>query len=64
MLDPNHGGVRINILTDTSFNVLSNFTPNKVVTLDDRDPPWMTESIKSKIQQHDSIYKNCHQKNF
>ena len=35
-----------------------NFVPNKIVTFDDRDPPWMTEYIKTKIQQRDSIYKN------
>ena len=41
---------------------LSNFTPNKVVTFDDRDQPWMTEFIKIKTQQHNSIYKNYHKK--
>ena len=40
----------------------SNFPPNKVVFFDDRDPPWMTEFIKLKIQQRNSIYKNYHQK--
>ena len=30
----------------------------KDVTFDDRDPPWMTEYIKTKIQQRDNIYKN------
>ena len=40
----------------------SNFTPKKVVTFDDRDPPWVTEFIKLKIQQRNSIYKNHHEK--
>ena len=40
----------------------SNFTPNKVVTFNDKDPPWMTEFIKLKIQQRNSIYKNRHEK--
>ena len=53
---------QVKILTDTLFNVFSNYTPNKVVTFDDRDPPWMTEFIKFKIQQHNSTYKNYHQK--
>ena len=30
---------------------------NKIVTFDDRDPPWMIEYIKTKIQR-DNIYKN------
>ena len=45
------------------FNVFSNYTPNKVVTFDDRDPPWMTKFIKFKIQPCNSTYKNYHQKN-
>ena len=53
----------VEILTGTLFNVFSNYTPNKVVTFDDRDPPWMTEFIKFKIQQRNSTYKNYHQKN-
>ena len=28
-----------------------------------RDPLWMTEFIKFKIQQHNSAYKNYHQNN-
>ena len=44
-------------------DVYSNYTPNKVVTFDDRDPPRMTEFIKFKIQQRISTYKNYHQKN-
>ena len=43
--------------------MFSNYTPNKVVTFDDRDPPWMTEFIKFKIQQRNSAYKNYHQNN-
>ena len=45
-------------LNDTVINIFSNFLPNKKVTLDDRNPFWMTEYIKTKIQQRDNIYKN------
>ena len=37
---------QVKIATDTLLNVFSIFIPNKVVTFDDRDPPWMTEFIK------------------
>ena len=53
------------ISTDTLTPYLmffSDFTPNKVVTFDDRDSPWMTEFTKLKIQQHNSIFKSFHQK--
>ena len=46
------------ILNDTITNVFSNFVPNKILTFDDRDPPWMNELIKSKIQWKNGIYKN------
>ena len=51
------------IITDTLFNIISNFTPNKLVTSDDRDPPWMTEFKKLKMQQRNSIYQNYYQNN-
>ena len=32
------------------MNIFSNFNPNKLVTFDDRDPPWMNDFVKSKIK--------------
>ena len=32
------------------MNIFSNFTPNKLVTFHDKDPPWMTEELKEKIK--------------
>ena len=29
----------------------------KVITVDDRDPPWMTDFIKSKTEWRNNIYK-------
>ena len=46
------------ILNDTITNVFSNFVPNKILTFDDRDPPWKNELIKSKSQWKNGIYKN------
>ena len=31
------------------INIISNFIPNKLVTFNDKDPPWMTEKLKEKI---------------
>ena len=45
-------------LNDTVINVFSNFVPNRIVTFDDGDPPWMTEYIKTRIQQRGNIYKH------
>ena len=43
------------IFNETVMIVFSNFIPNKFVTFDDRDPPWMTSNIKDKINYHNNI---------
>ena len=40
----------------TVMNVFSNFVPNKFVTFNDRDLPWMTSNIKDKINYRNNIY--------
>ena len=32
------------------LNVFINYVPNKYITIDDKDPVWMNETIKSKIK--------------
>ena len=39
-------------------NVFSNFIPNKLVTFNDKDPPWMASNLKDKINWKNSIYKD------
>ena len=34
-----------------------NFVPNKLITVDDRDPPWMTEKIKKLLKDKSKLYK-------
>ena len=34
------------ILNETVLNVFSNFIPNKYITIDNKDPVWMNETIK------------------
>ena len=36
----------------------SDFLPIKVITIDKTDPPWMMDTIKSKIQWQNSVLKN------
>ena len=31
------------------MNVFSSFIPNKLVTFNDEDPPWMSEYLNSKL---------------
>ena len=36
-------------LNETLFDVFSSFTPNKIPNFNDKDPTWMTQYLKSKI---------------
>ena len=40
------------------MNVFLNFTPNKLVTFDDRrNPLWMNDYVKGKIKLKNPLYK-------
>ena len=41
---------RVSIFIEIIMNIFSNFTPNKPVTLDERDPPGMNHFVESKIK--------------
>ena len=49
---------QVAISNDILMNIFSNYIPNKYVTIDDRDPPWMTEKIKNKINLKRSLSKS------
>ena len=42
---------QIVIFNDILMNIFSNYIPNKYATIDNRDPPWMTEK-KKKIKSN------------
>ena len=50
---------KASILTKTILNIMSNFIPNEIVTIDDRDPPWINNKIKSLIKNKTEYFKNC-----
>ena len=52
---------QVSILNTTLMNIFSNYVPNKYITVDDKDPSWMTEAIKTKINSEKSLSKS---KNF
>ena len=41
---------------ETIINVFRNYVPNKYIAIDDKDPVWMNESIKSKIKEKNTFY--------
>ena len=44
-------------LNETILNVFWNYIPNKYITIDDKDPVWMNETIKSKTKTRNKLYK-------
>ena len=32
-----------------------NFVPNKLITVDDRDPPWVNENIKKLLKDKSKL---------
>ena len=41
-----------------TINIFSNFIPNKLVTFDDKYPPWMTERLKEKTKWKHKFYRD------
>ena len=42
--------------TSKCASIFSKFIPNKTITCDNRDPPWMTTSLKSAIKRRHRVY--------
>ena len=34
-----------------------NYVPNKYITIDDKDPVWMNETIKNKMKVRNNLFK-------
>ena len=48
---------QVDILNDPLSNIFSNFVSRKVITVDDRDPPWINEEIKCKIKSNNKTFQ-------
>ena len=44
-------------LNEVILNVFRNFVPNKYITIDDKDPVWINETIKNKMKVRNNIFK-------
>ena len=47
---------QVPILNETILNVFSNHVRSKYITIDDKDPVWMNETIQVKIKAKDNKY--------
>ena len=48
---------QISAFNETLMNIFLNFAPTKLVTFDDRDPMWMNDYVKGKIELKNPLYK-------
>ena len=57
---------QVTVFNQTLMNTFSNYIPNKLITVDDKDPLWMNESIKKKIRTKKYACKsfNANKKNY
>ena len=46
----------VSILTDKLLSIMSDNIPNKVVTVHDKDPPWVTSEVKSAIKRNRRVF--------
>ena len=44
------------------LNVFANFVANKIVIFNDKEPPWMTQYLKSQINRHNNVFQEYHSK--
>ena len=48
---------QVQYLNEILMNVFYNYIPNKWITIDDKDPPWMNDEIKNKINYRNTFYQ-------
>ena len=46
---------KVNILNECLLNVFHNFIANKKIKFNYKDPPWMTETVKSKFRERTNL---------
>ena len=47
---------QVKLFNETLTNIFMNFAPNKLITVDDKDPPWVTENIKKLLKDKSKLY--------
>ena len=57
LFDQKDINAQIVALDETILNIFRNYVPTKYITIDDKDPVWMNETVKSKIKAKNAFYK-------
>ena len=48
----------VSAFNNALMNIFIDYIPNKYITIDDRDPPWMNETLKNKIKLKKFLHKS------
>ena len=48
---------QVTAFNENILNIFLNYVPNKYITIDDKDPVWINETIKSTIKAKKAFYK-------
>ena len=48
---------QLKLFNETIVNIVSNYIPNKFITCNDKDPPWLNDHIKRLINLKNEIFK-------
>ena len=48
---------QVDTLNFTLSNIFSNFVKSKIITINDKDPPWINEEIKCEIKSKNKIFQ-------
>ena len=57
LFDGKNINAQVMTLNETILNVFQNYVPNEYIAIDDKDPVWMNEIIKSKIKTKNLLFK-------
>ena len=58
LIDQKDINAQVAAFNETILIAFRNYVPNKYITVNDEDPIWMNETIKSKIQAKNELNKN------
>ena len=49
---------QLNLFNTTVMNIFKNYIPNKIITCNDKDPPWINDEVKNLIKLQKVILNN------
>ena len=50
-----NAGQQVSFMNEVLTKIFTYFMPNKVVTFTDKDPPWINDSVRNKINWKNKI---------